>query len=163
MQPTTVRPRTFFLLTFLLSWLIWIPLDLSHFGIGPFYVPERLSNIVRLLGVLMPAAAALLLTARAGGRKAVRALLGRLAIWRVGWRWWAAAVLIQPALLMLAGLTYNRIWGNPPVTLQAVGSAAAFAVTVIFLAVATLGEEIGWHGLALPALQSRDGPRLRPA
>lgn len=155
MQPSTVRPRTFFALTILLSWLIWIPLDLSHFGIGPFHISEEISGLVRLLGVLMPAVSALLLTAHAGGRSAIGNLLGRLTIWRVGWRWWGAAVLVQPLLLVLAGLVYDRIWGNPPVTLQAVGPAAAFVISVIFLAIATLGEEIGWHGLALPALQSR--------
>ncbi len=46
MQPKSIHPRTFFLLTFLLSWLIWIPLDLSHFGLGPFHISEGLSSIV---------------------------------------------------------------------------------------------------------------------
>jgi hypothetical protein len=84
MSPTAlpVRPRTFFALTYLLSWAIWVPLALSHFGVGPFHTAEGTSSIVRLLGVLMPATAALLLTAHAGGRQAVRGLMGRLAIWR---------------------------------------------------------------------------------
>jgi membrane protease YdiL (CAAX protease family) len=156
MHLTKVHPRAFFILTYLLSWLIWFPLDLSHFGIGPFSSLEGISGIVRLLGVLMPAVAAMLLTSRAGGKGAVRALLGRLAIWRVGWNWWAAAVLIQPILLVLAGLAYNWIWGSPPVTLASVGTAAVFAINIIFLAIATLGEEIGWRGVALPGLQSRN-------
>jgi hypothetical protein len=56
----------FFGLTYLLSWLIWIPLDLSHFGIGPFSIPEATSNFIRLFGVLMPAVTALIL---AGGQR----------------------------------------------------------------------------------------------
>ncbi len=154
MQTTKVHPRTYFILTYLLSWLIWIPLDLSHFGIGPFHISEGLSNIVRLLGVLMPAAAALILSRRAGSG-AVRALLGRLGIWKVGWGWWGAALLVQPVLLVIAGLVYNWVWGSPPVTLLNVESAAALAINIIFLAIATLGEEIGWRGVALPGLQSR--------
>lgn len=152
---TPVRPWTFFALTIIMSWLIWIPLTLSHLGIGPFHIPEGTSNGVRLLGVLMPAIAALLLTARAGGRDAVRSLLGRLTIWRVGWRWWAMAVLVSPGLLVLSGLVYNWFGGQPPITLPPQTSAVVLMISIIFLLIATLGEEIGWRGVALPALQQR--------
>ena len=154
-----VRPSTFFILTYLLSWGIWIPLDLAHFEIGPFQIPEAPSTIVRLLGVLVPATSAMLLTAWAGGRSTLRSLLRRLAIWRVGWVWWAAAVLFQPTLLVLCGLMYNWIWGNPPVTATAV-TISALVVNIIFLALATLGEEIGWRGLALPALERQHSALL---
>jgi membrane protease YdiL (CAAX protease family) len=154
-KPQIIRPLLFFTLTYLLSWAIWIPLDLAHFGIGSIHIPETTSNIVRLLGVLMPAVSALILTAIFGGQTAVRTLLGRLAIWRVGWSWWAVAVLVQPILLILAGLIYNVMWGNPLVTMLPVGVTSAFVINIIFLAIATLGEEIGWRGVALPSLQSR--------
>lgn len=42
------------------------------------------------MGVLMPATAALLLTARTAGRAGVRELMVRLTSWRVNWKWWAA-------------------------------------------------------------------------
>ncbi len=155
-KPTaSIRPASFFALTYLLSWLIWIPLALSHFGIGPLHVPEEASNAIRLLGVLMPATAALILTALTGGRAALRALLGRLALWCVGWRWWGAAALAQPALLALAALAASLGGGWPPVTPLSPLSTAAFIVNVVFLLLATLGEEIGWRGVALPALQTR--------
>jgi membrane protease YdiL (CAAX protease family) len=155
---TLVRPATFFVLTYVLSWLIWIPLVLSHFGIGGLAIAEGTSSLVRLFGVLMPATAALLLTARAGGRAAVRSLLGQLKVWRVGWQWWGAAVVVQPVLLVLAALIYNRLGGDPQVTPVAAGSAVVLLVNVIFLLLATLGEEIGWRGLALPALQLKRSP-----
>ncbi len=148
-----INPYHFFGLTYLLSWLIWIPLVLSHFGIGPLHIPEGFSIIVRLLGVLMPAVCALILTSRAGGRVAIRALLGRLGIWRVGWVWWVAAVLVQPALLGLTGLLFNTMGGQPPISPAVVTSVSALMVNIIFLAIATLGEEIGWRGVALPSLQ----------
>lgn len=78
-----VSPTKFFILAFALSWLIWIPLVLSHFGIA-FNIPDSTSNMVRLLGVLMPAVSALTLTRFMGGREAIRDLWERLFLWRVG-------------------------------------------------------------------------------
>lgn len=150
-----VTPSQFFSLTFSLSWLIWIPLALSHFDIGPFHIPEGTSQIVRLLGVLMPAASALILTGWAGGRPALRALLSRLALWRVPWRCWVAAAVVQPALLVLVALAFNGLGGHPPVTGPSSTSGVVLSVNAILLLIATLGEEIGWHGLALPALQQQ--------
>jgi uncharacterized protein len=152
---TPVSPTKFFVLTFILSWLIWIPLALSHFEIGPFAIAEGISSIVRLLGVLMPAAAALILTSQAGGRGALRSLLSRLVLWRVQWKWWFAAVFLQPILLVLASMAINLVPGNSGIALTLPESASLLIVNVVFLLIAVLGEEIGWRGVALPALEQR--------
>jgi membrane protease YdiL (CAAX protease family) len=141
----------FFGLTFLVSWLIWIPLALSHLELIPMHIPDGISNIVRLLGVLGPSIVAIGL-ATTGGRKTVGELLGRFAIWRVGFGWWLVAVAVQPVFLLLVALLYNLAGGQPPLALVSQTSAAAFVINVIFLALATLGEEIGWRGVALPGL-----------
>jgi uncharacterized protein len=148
-----VRPLTFFVVTFLVSWLIWIPLVFSHFGVGPFHISEDLSALVRLLGVLIPSITAILLTLISGKPKAVRDLLKPIRKWRVGWRWWVAAVLVQPALLVISALIYNMIQKDTPVTAVSIDSASGLIISVLFLLLATLGEEIGWRGLALPALE----------
>jgi membrane protease YdiL (CAAX protease family) len=148
----------FFALTYLFSWLIWIPLALSHLGIGPFHIPEGTSSAVRLLGVLMPAAVATLLAAVQGGRPGLREVYGRFKITNIGWKWWAAAVLVYPAVLVAAGLAYNAFGGNPPVTVVSPFSISALVVNIVFLAIASLGEEIGWRGLALPGLLQRYSP-----
>jgi len=160
MQTSTrpITPLAFFALTYALSWVIWIPLALSHFGVGPFQIPEETSSGVRLLGVLMPAVAAILLSALTGGRAAVGALLKRLTLWRVGWRWWVAAALVYPLLLVAAGLIYNLLDGQPPVAPAQQVTAVALLVNVVMLSLATLGEEIGWRGVALPALQRSQSP-----
>jgi membrane protease YdiL (CAAX protease family) len=150
-----VRPANFFALTFVLSWLIWIPLTLSHFGIGPFHIAEGTSNVVRLLGVLMPAASAFILTAQTGGRSAVNNMLARLVLWRVHWKWWLAAVAGQPLLLGLAAFLFNWISTDSAIVPELPASAVAFIVNIIILLIATLGEEIGWRGVALPSLQQR--------
>ena len=81
-----VSPLNFFALTFLLSWLIWIPLVLSHFGVV-FNIPESTSIIVRLLGVLMPAVSAIILTIFTSGYDGMRNLWARLILWQVSWKW----------------------------------------------------------------------------
>jgi uncharacterized protein len=149
-----VKPSRFFALTFLLSWLIWIPLVLSRQAVIPVSIPAGTVTLLSFLGVLMPAVSALLLTAVGGGRKAVRVLLLRLVLWRVGWWWWAAAVLGQPALLLLTALVYVLWRGNMPVT-SAPLTTSTMIVTIFFLLLATLGEEIGWRGVALPTLELR--------
>jgi uncharacterized protein len=152
MRPITpVPPVKFFGLTFALSWLIWVPLALSHFGIA-FNIPETISSGVRLLGVLMPAASALILTRLIGRRDAVRNLWARLFLWRVDGKWWLAAVAGQPALLVLAAVISNLVFASK-ITPELPISASAFIVNGIMLLIATLGEEIGWRGIALPALQ----------
>jgi len=148
-----VHPLLFFTLTFVLSWLIWIPLTLSHLGIGPFHIAEGVSMLVRLLGVLMPATAALILTAQAGGGQAVRRLLAMLTVWRVGWGWWGAAVVAQPLLLILSALLFNGSGGQPALVWSTQLSIGGWIAYGVMLTVAVLGEEIGWRGVALPALQ----------
>lgn len=149
---TPVPPLHFFVLTFILSWLVWIPLALSHFGIA-FSIPESTSSVVRLLGVLMPAVSALILTALSGEKGALQRLLMRLAFWRTGWKWWGAAALVYPFLLIASALLHNS-FGDVKVTFVQ-QSIATFLVNTIFLLIAVLGEEIGWHGVALPALQQK--------
>jgi membrane protease YdiL (CAAX protease family) len=152
-----VTPLHFFLLTFFFSWMIWIPLCFSHFNVGPFKISEDVSSIIRLLGVIMPMVSGLLLTAIYGGQPAIRNLLSRLKIWRVGWKWWIGVVFVFPTLLILAGTIYNLFIDQPPISLLPI-TAAVLLVNIIFLTVASLGEEIGWRGVALPALLNRYRP-----
>jgi membrane protease YdiL (CAAX protease family) len=152
---TQVRPLCFFVLTFVLSWLIWIPLVTSHFGIGSFYAAEETSNVVRLLGVLMPAASALILTAQSGRRNAMRNLWSRLLLWRVDWKWWLAAVAGHPVLLLLAAFVSN-LFASGEKIIPASQTTSELIVNVVILLIATLGEEIGWRGVALPSLQQHN-------
>ncbi|WP_229115297.1 hypothetical protein [Halapricum desulfuricans] len=49
---SAIPPGTFFAVTFLLSWGIWIPLVLAQFGVGPVLIPEEIIGVVRLLEVI---------------------------------------------------------------------------------------------------------------
>jgi uncharacterized protein len=147
-----ISPLKFFLLTYIVSWSIWISLMLASSQIS-----EGVSNIVRLFGVLMPAVSAVILTALSGGRSGINHLFSRLKIWLVSAKWWLAILFIYPALLVAAGLLYNLFEPKMAVGLLPI-SVGSLIANIIFLSIAALGEEIGWRGVALPALQKRNTP-----
>ena len=148
----SVSPFTFFVLTYVLSWSIWIflILDSSQISAG-------VSSIVRLVGVLMPALSAIALTAYFSRSTGIRQLFSRFKIWRVGFKWWLAIILTYPVLLVIAGLLFNLFSPLSAINILPI-SAGGLIANIIFLAIAALGEEIGWRGVALPALQKKYTP-----
>ena len=123
-------------------------------------VPAALKWPLLLLGAFAPSAVATWLTARRGGRDAVRALLRRLLEWRVGAQWFAFALLFLVTLKLAAALIVRLTSGTWP----AFGSFPPwYQVLVVSLLAMVLGgplgEEVGWRGYALPRLQSLLGER----
>jgi membrane protease YdiL (CAAX protease family) len=106
--------------------------------------------------------ASILVTGLALGPRGVSELLKRYFMWRVGWIWYAA-LLIIPAV-DLAGIFLHAALTR---TTPAFGSARLVSIfgaspNLVLFAIATFvveaianGEEIGWRGYALPRLQSR--------
>ena len=148
--------RAFFALAFAFSWAIMIPLTLSSYGLFPF------PGGVPLLIVMGygPTFAAIAVTAALGGWPAVRALLARLLIWRVGWRWYAVALLLNGALVLGAIGLYAVLGGVVPAWPE-IGPGLLIDIVITFLVVTLVnGEEIGWRGFALPVMQARWGVPL---
>jgi len=144
----------FFGLTFLFSWLIWVPMALDHFSLLPVRLDEGFVMVGRLFGTLGPAAAAILVSLLTGGRPAVKALLGQLGRWRVNWTWYAAAGLVFPCLAFVTAAIYRLLPGAASLPFVPV-SAGNLLIIVIVMTVSVLGEEIGWRGFALPRMQNR--------
>ncbi|MFD5226266.1 type II CAAX prenyl endopeptidase Rce1 family protein [Microbacterium sp. NPDC058342] len=152
---------TFFLLANALSWLAWTPyvLSLNGLGLWHFEFPAILGTS-QLAGVLPgaylgPITSALVVTALVDGRPGLRRWAGRLWRWRVGWRWYALALLGVPAT-MIAGS-----WVFTGGDIHAPSAAAlAFVVPGLMLQMVTTGlaEEPGWRDFALPRLQERFRP-----
>jgi membrane protease YdiL (CAAX protease family) len=99
--------------------------------------------------VLIPAAAGLAVSARRGGVVAVRNLVGRLGVWRVRPRWYAAVILIPVAdkiIVDAAGLGLGRT------TLQQLLTSplgiVALTLPLVVLIPGML-EELGWRGFAV--------------
>jgi membrane protease YdiL (CAAX protease family) len=157
----TRQPLTaFFALAIALPWIC------APLADGIFY-----SGLPTLLGIALalpfeilvasPLMAALILTAVTGGRGAVTGLLRGFLRWRVGWRWYAVALTLPPALA-IAPAYLNTLWGAPAPSTALLGATTA---TLVVLAVRLVNpwdgpgsEELGWRGYALPRLQERYSP-----
>jgi membrane protease YdiL (CAAX protease family) len=102
-----------------------------------------------LLALCGPAVAALAVSLATGGLPAGRELVGRVFIWRVSAKWYAAIVAI-PVLHVLAALALERALGRP-----APFDIGDFSTTSLILGVLVVGEELGWRGYLLPRLLKR--------
>lgn len=161
MSPTALRGSTrarlagllehhqlaiFFILTYAISWILWLPLVA---GDGP---PTGLSVLPQLLGSLVPSAVAIVLIAVLHGKAGVGKLFRRLLVWRVGVGWWAAVVLLSGLPLAAVGLNI-LLGGEAPDIADTVPGLVFLFLFSIFPGSAG-GEELGWRGFALPHLQA---------
>lgn len=150
---TTSFPARFFVLAFVFTWALWVPATLEARGlISSLPVPAT------FLGAFGPLVAAVVITAQDSGRAGLRSLLSRIVRWRVAPVWYGVTIL-GPILLYLAGMALNVALGGQPPGLSALIGALpiVLAISVYMLIAVALGEEVGWRGYALPALQARYG------
>jgi membrane protease YdiL (CAAX protease family) len=134
---------TFFVLAYALSWWpsILYALGLSSqpvVGFGPFL-------------------AALIVLAITHGRTGIGGLLRRMVRWRVGLRWYAAALLLPVGLASAATALNVLLGAQAPSAVELGGWTGLFSTFALVLLVPGIGgawEEPGWRGFALPRLQS---------
>ena len=130
----------FFVLAYALSWWPWLWVRLD---------PAAADGPLLPVGPFLAAAIMLTLT---GGWPAVRDWLGKIAAWRVGFPWYALALLLPAAIAAMA-VGVNLFLGAelPPGAELPDWGDLALRFVVIFVLVG-LGEEPAWRGYALPRL-----------
>ena len=113
------------------------------------------TTLVLLLASWIPNVVGVLVTARTDGRAGLSQLFARIVRWRFSWAWYAAALLLPVAAVLLAigggalfGVAPPRIITDPGVFLP---------LLLINVLAGPLGEELGWRGTALPRLLTRWG------
>jgi uncharacterized protein len=150
------RPLTaFFVLAYGVTWLLWSPV--VFLGLPAFsettHAPMPYLFPAIAIGVT---GSAFLMTAITQGRPGVRRFVERLMLWRVGWVWFAVAVLLIP----VGEVVVTALFGMPDVLGTFSPSALLLypAAYVAHFYFGPLFEESGWRGFALPRMQHRFGP-----
>ena len=142
---------------FAIAWSVMIPQALHSQGILGQPIPE----ILEILIGWSPAIASILVSAVIAGGAAVRELLKRFLIWRVGLRWYVLGALLM-AVLILGGIGLHVLFGGRMPAIPA-AEAPLWQLPFIVLLLVLMGflfntEEVAWRGFALPRLQRRFGP-----
>jgi uncharacterized protein len=142
----------FFALTFAWSWACW--------ALSPAVRPQLpwLATLLMFAGSFGPSLAAIVMVACIRPAGGLRAWLSRCLQWRIGWGWWAFALLVPLAVMLLAAGLHIALGGD----LNAAPASGHLLMTVVNLPLVLLlggplGEEFGWRGYALPVLQDRLG------
>src|SRR5438067_505474 len=142
---------SFLFLVFVLTWMFQIPWIVSTEGWLPFEFPFPLLFVMGW----MPGLAAIIVTGATSGRAGVRSLLGRILIWRIGFKWYLFPIF-GSAALWTAALALDPLLGGAGLQLPEFSLdlllGATIALVLIFL---INSEEIAWRGFAMPRLQAR--------
>ena len=148
---------SFFAIAYVVAWLGWTIPDIIYTG-------TPLSTVFTLLFIGMvpgPLYAAIIVTAVTGGKAGVIALLRKFTIWRVGWVWWAVALLVGPVVGLTAAYL-NVLFGAPNPTALLIsglsGTLLLFATRLVNPVDGPMQEELGWRGYAVPRFQARYSP-----
>ena len=141
---------SFFLLTFGITWTLQIPAVLAQRGVlaGSADAYMALAG----LGIFGPLVAASVLTAREGGRAAVRALFARLCLWRTRPRYYVIALVLPCSLLTGLLVLLNLAGRHGPISY--VPSIGGLVLGLVI----SVAEEVGWRGYAQPRLERSWGP-----
>ncbi len=150
----------FFILAFSLTW-IGSTIYYLTMPIAGQALPPLLRTPSGIFWYYGPCLSAIIVTRITGGTDSLRSLLKRLLNWRVNWKWYVFIVL-YPLALHLAVIYLHRLLGSPaPIFFQAEGVPQGniwlvlIGLVVFQVLVRGIGEETGWRGFVLPALQSR--------
>ena len=148
-------PWPYFVLALGWSWLFWIPVAVTGLDVS-----EPPGIIMLAIGILGPAASAIILTSLLGDKQERRDYWERLiGFKRIGLKWYAIVLLVPPVCSALAILQGLLIDGSMPSLDAAVGYVMhpgriiPFAILILFYG--PLPEEMGWRGYALDRLQRR--------
>src|SRR5256712_11729930 len=141
---------------FVISWLCWLPLVAANHQYG--HVSASTAPVLISAVTFGPFFSAVAIVARTAGFRGLGEFLGQAFRWRVGIRWYVAA-LVAPAFIRIVVLYVHVLKGGSFPDLS--DTARWLAIPGTFIAVlligGPLGEEFGWRGFLLQRVQPRFG------
>ena len=135
------KPVLFFILAYVFTWLFWIP---------AIFLPESISPLLMLIGLIAPAAVSTVFVMVSGSDALKQDLKNKLVgFYRVKWLnvLWAVivfAIVIVCSILLsqLFGQSLDQFSFTEDFSFTGVGIAGAF----VTITVASIIEEVGWKG-----------------
>jgi len=109
--------------------------------------------------VFIPAFMAIALTAIFEGKAGVRPLLGKLAQWRIRFKWVVIAVALALVMRLTISLIALAVEMIPAIQLRP-GPPAQFVVLALILFIFAILEELGWRVYALSKLLEHRSPLI---
>ncbi len=162
----------FFLLSYAWSWGCWLlisrVLDVYKNelqGASTILIVSEIPILLRvgfvlayLTGTFGPAIAAISISVMAGGKAALRELLGRVVKWRVNIRYYLAAFLVPPVILFLC-IGLITFWGGQVhITISTSSLLVALGMYADYFFRSGGQEELGFRGFAQQRLQMNFNP-----
>ena len=147
----------FFVLTFILTWALWLPAALTKLNGGESALgPDGIGQFARWSSGLV----AIVLAGLLAGRQGIGDLFRPLKIWRVNIGWYLFALLFQLVLFILSKWIDTRLGNAYEVVspLESVPYPVAFVIPIVIISAipGAFMEELGWRGFALPRLQTKN-------
>jgi membrane protease YdiL (CAAX protease family) len=144
----------FFLLTFLITWVLLLPLVFTGLGLFGFHVSEQW----HFLGALGPALSALIVTYLTKGKEGWHEYFQRLRRWREVKSIWRTIAVLSPlvffAVGLIAAILMEKPANFPKLSSLEYSNIPWIGGTLLLSSLAYgFGEEMGWRGFALPRLQ----------
>ena len=135
------RPVLFFALTYLFTWIFWIP---------AIFVPETTGSVLMLIGLIAPAVVSTVFVLVSGNAELKKDLkIKIIGFYKVKWInvflaviVFALIVLFSILLSLLFGQSINQFSFTEDFSFTGVGIGSAF----VTITVASIIEEVGWKG-----------------
>ncbi len=143
---------------FVLSYAIMYGIMFGYIFLQPGQ-PLKPWSWVWALGIFSPSISAVALSWVIGGAAEVKRLLAGFTCWKVGFRWYFAALFLILGPFVIA-LVYIAL-GHPAAGLTPGVSIASLTGIILFQFFSgPFSEEAGWRGFALPRLESKHNALL---
>ena len=139
--PYRYRPVLFFILTYLFTWIFWIP---------AIFVSEEIGALLMVIGLLAPAVVSTLFVLFSGSKELKQDLKIKLVgFYKVRWSnvFWAVGVF---ALIVVCSILLSLLFGQKPdqfsFTSDFSFTGVGIGSALITILLASIIEEVGWKG-----------------